>query len=206
MLDVLRQFETVEDAAEDMAGNWKNWSSFVLFGNVPHEDEVMLGYTIGPQSGMVDEANHLTLERALAPYMGLLDDPSKTADRYGASLHGDRDALKGFMIRVYDDNGNITDAFKAAFALSREVGLGEYAINEADFDTVNRRHMLRYVGGELPDMCKELGVEFKDEYITQVTDILIGEDELSLDDVEDRQIFNVLRDILGIPYDSEEEE
>lgn len=209
MLDVLSEYDNLVEAAKDCAGNWQRWNSFVWFGadDYPKSENIMLGYTVGPQSDIADEANHLTVERVLAPYLGMHKDPTKTADRYGASVSGDQNAAKGFMVRVYDDNGHITKAFAALFDLSREYIEG-VAVNEKDLDAANHSQMLRYVTRDLADVCKEVGVEYKEEQIVPVTEALLekwGADEIGFEEF-DADFANVVREINGLPTVEAEDE
>ena len=184
MLKELAKYVEVEVAAKALAGNWQNWRSFVWFGSddYPDSQNIMLGYIVNNmESSAVDHANYITVRKALEPYLGMFEDETKTADNFGSSFWGQKDAFNGFMVRVYDSDGNITDAFKAIFELSQDYLDGEY-LDEDDFKVAERKEYLRWVGSEIDWLAEQNDVKIKDDtervsMVTTMVDCLIDEDE-----------------------------
>ncbi len=194
MLDELREFETVEEAAEESAGNWKNWKHFAWFGadDVPDSHNVMLGYMVGPQSSSIDDANFVTVTRALQPFIGSMLDLTSTVGHYGASLHGDQNAAKGFMVRVYQD-GLITDAFKKLYEIAKQTGLENFPLNEDDFKNVTRQSITKYVLDDVVKACNEKNVPYTIEILNNVVSWLM-EDEPIFEDLDDDEIEKAIKE------------
>jgi hypothetical protein len=200
LLSDLYAFNTVETAAAGMAGNWQKWRNFMFFGtSTMHKPEnIMLGYTQTCQTGVKAEADHQVVAALLKPYMSQEDDPNFIVDDYGASLSGDRNALIGFAVRVYDDEGKITEAFEKLFDLSQNY-CDEYPLDDDVFKEVNRRRMLDYLQFELRYLCKKRGIAYSDQLALDITDILVDENELSLDHLDlDEDVVPLLKEI-GTP-------
>lgn len=194
MLNNIAKHKRIGAAAAEAAGNWQNWQNFVWFGSndVPNSDKVMLGYVTGPQSTVRDMANGVVIAKALEPFMGNMSkDDTKTADHFGADFHGDKNSLKGFMVRVYDNKGLVTDAFRALFDLSRNYTEG-CILDKTTFNEVNRREIMRWVGGELPSECEDLGIDYHDDLIVKVTDVLL-EDDLEFDLIDQDDLIEAIR-------------
>ena len=60
---------TIEDAAREMAGNWKLFDSFVWDrDNFPHADNWAIVYTHNRDSGLLSLSNAQAIAKALTPY------------------------------------------------------------------------------------------------------------------------------------------
>lgn len=200
LLKDLHAFNTVEDAAKAFAGNWKEWRNFMWFGStrVNKPENVLLGYTQTVQTGIKEEADHKVVAKLLQPYIGEEGDPNFLVDDYGASICGDRDAATGFAIRVYDDVGNITEPFEKLFDLSQE-WTEEYPLDDDVFAEVNHQRTLQYLQGNLPYLCEREGVAYSEQLASDITDILVNEEERDLDCLdEDEDILPLLKE-LGTP-------
>jgi len=180
--------KNVKAAANAAAGNWQNWSSFVWFGEreTPEPHNVYLFYTLGHDYTIADLTNHEILETVvLKPYLGDLQEGA-TADHFGSTAHGDM-KLKGFAVRVYDEAGEITPAFKALHEAARTIKT-DRVLDERMEKVINRREWLRWLNGDLPYLCKQYGVEYKEEMLTSFTDHITKEEELNFDHLDSDEI------------------
>lgn len=196
ILGTLAQYRTLREAAKYAAGNWQNWNHFWWMGEkeYPNSHNIMLGYLVGPQSTIREHADSVFVHQQMAKHKGMHDDPSKTADNYGADFHGDKNLLTGIMVRVYDDH-KITPAFKLLYKLARKSG--EEPLNQKVFEEVNRREMLTYLNGELPYQCEKLGKEYTTALCVSVLEALL-EDGQDFDSIGDDEVVAALEDCLGI--------
>ena len=107
---------SVEDAAEQAAGNWQRFNSFVWFRDreVEDADQWAIIYTHNRDSGLLDQSNAKVIAKAMAPFTeGDDSDVMIESHTHWAVGHVD-----GFSIRVFDSNGDITPAFKAYHELA----------------------------------------------------------------------------------------
>jgi hypothetical protein len=182
LLPDLSKFKNLEDAAKEMAGNHQRWQNFMWFGSsrVNKPENIMLAYTQTFQTGILEEANHEVVANLLKPYYSEEDDPNFVADDYGASISGDRNAAQGFAVRVYDDNGEITEVFEKLYDLASYYN-EEEPLDEAIFDKINRQRMLEYIQGNLPYLCEKHGKQYSDQLASDITDVLVTENDVCLD-------------------------
>lgn len=197
MLKDIARCKSLEQAAKHCAGNWQKWENFVYFGasDVPKAEDLMLGYIVGIPDTITDEANYVTVHRTLKPYLGDLTEGAQ-ASEYKASFCGDKDALKGFAVRVVDDEGKPTPVFKALFELTRNWSEG--ALNDDDFKACNRKFVRNYVftevgfliDGELKEEFAKLPEEQRNEakLADEITTILVDEEDRTIDDLNDEMI------------------
>jgi hypothetical protein len=200
LLQTLAEFDTVQEAAKGMAGNYKEWRNFAWFGEgeVPRSETIMLGYLVNnSQPSIIDLANQEVIMEALKPYLG---DARKgaTAEEYRASVSGDRDMLLGVMIQVYYANGHISRAFRKSFDLAKKCDASGDVLDEAVLARVNRKEMLRYLAGELPSLCEEVGITFKDNLVSQVYDDLEDNENHDYDQIDLEGIRESLLAVTGI--------
>jgi hypothetical protein len=119
----------VEDAAKDVAGNWKSWTCFVWDreGDLDHADNWAIVYTHNRDSGLLAQSNADAIAKVLEPFTDT-NDPDVVFESHAHWACGHVD---GASIRVYR-NGEITDAFRAYHELSEQ--LADYSIlNEEDY-------------------------------------------------------------------------
>lgn len=105
----------LDDAAKKAAGNWQHFDSFIWFrdSELEDSDKWAIIYTHNRDSGLLDQSNAAIIEKALEPFTDD-DDPDVVAEQHSHWLCGHAD---GYSIRVYNGDGNITEAFKAYFEL-----------------------------------------------------------------------------------------
>jgi len=121
---------TVEDAAEQAAGNWQRFNSFVWFRDkeVDDPDQWALIYTHNRDSGLLDQSNAKVISKAMAPFTDG-DDPDLV---FEAHSHWAVGHVDGFSIRVFDSNGEITEAFRKYHELAE--AMDAYPIlDESDY-------------------------------------------------------------------------
>lgn len=110
---------TLEDAAAQAAGNWRKFDSFVWWRQ--HEmddaDRWAIVYTSNRDSGLIDKSNAAVIEKALTA-LTEGDDADVVSESHSHWLVGHVD---GFSIRVFDGDGNITEAFRIYFGLQEQM-------------------------------------------------------------------------------------
>lgn len=197
MLETVSNYNSLEDAAKHCAGNWKNWAGFAWFGQdlVPKSHNVMLGYTTGREPSVTDMANEEVVREALKPRMGnMAEDSEATVEDFSSSAYGESNALRGFMVRVYDDKGNITEAFEKLFELGKQRN-DDPILDREVYEKINRRELMRYLNLEIPDICEEKNLQYDEKLIVSATDVLINEMEADFDYVEDEQIEKLVEEL-----------
>lgn len=113
----------LETSAEKLAGNWQKWTSFYWPG---HEQPIdaerwCIVYTSNRDSGLLEQSNAAAIEKTMKTF------PSSECQPQSAS-HWAVGHVDGWLVRVYHDDGRITDAFKA---------LHEFACALADYPVLN---------------------------------------------------------------------
>jgi hypothetical protein len=121
---------TLEDAAEKAAGNWQRFDSFVWFRDrdVEDADQWAIIYTHNRDSGLLDQSNATAIAKAMAPFTEG-DDPDVVFESHSHWAVGHVD---GFSIRVFDGNGEITEAFKTYHELAEAMD-GYPILDESDY-------------------------------------------------------------------------
>jgi len=121
-------FATVEEAAEELVGNWMEFDSFSWDrSNEIDADQFCLVYTVNRDSGLLDQSNAEAIAEAMKPFL----------DRDVMEEHHNHWAcgwVDGYAIRVYR-RGRITKAFRTSHELS--LRLADYPILDED-DYSNR--------------------------------------------------------------------
>lgn len=121
---------TLEDAAEKAAGNWQRFDSFVWFRDRDLEDadQWAIIYTHNRDSGLLDQSNAKVIAKAMAPFTDG-DDPLVVMESHHHWAVGHVD---GFSLRVFDGNGEITEAFRKYHELAE--AMDDYPIlDESDY-------------------------------------------------------------------------
>ena len=121
---------TVEDAAEQAAGNWQRFNSFIWFRDREVEDaeQWAIIYTHNRDSGLLDQSNAKVIATAMAQFTEG-DDADLVIESHSHWAVGHID---GFSIRVFDSNGEITPAFKVYHELAE--AMDQYPIlDESDY-------------------------------------------------------------------------
>lgn len=106
---------TLEDAAAEMAGNWKKFDSFAWFRRreLTDPDAWAVVYTHHRDSGLLAQSNASVFTKNLEPFTDG-DDPDVAMESHSHWAVGHID---GFSIRVFKD-GEITPAFKVYHELA----------------------------------------------------------------------------------------
>ena len=110
---------TLEDAATEAAGNWQKFDSFVWWRQreMDDADRWAIVYARNRDSGLLDQSNAAVIEKVLEPFTEG-DDPDAVAEQHSHWAVGN---VQGHSIRVFDGNGNITEAFQAYFELQERM-------------------------------------------------------------------------------------
>jgi hypothetical protein len=143
----------VETAAEEAAGNWRKFSCFAWHRGYHLEDadRWAIFYTSVRDAGLLEQSNHSQIEKLLAPFTEG-DDPEVVAESHSHWAVG---YLDGFSIRVFDNQGGITAAFKEFCCIKAK--LADYPIlNEEDYSEREYAATLENYASEMWAMRKEL--------------------------------------------------
>lgn len=120
----------LEEAAKKAAGNWQHFDSFVWFRDreLEDSDKWSVIYTHHRDSGLLDQSNAAAITEALEPFTEG-DDPDLVFESHNHWAVGHID---GFSLRVFDQSGEITPAFRAYHELAER--LADYPLlDEEDF-------------------------------------------------------------------------
>ena len=95
---------TVEEAAKEAAGNWRNFECFVWHrqSEIADPDNWAIMYTHHRDSGLLDQSNASVIEKTLEPFT-IGDDPDVVFERH---FHWAVGHIDGFSIRVYPQRRN----------------------------------------------------------------------------------------------------
>lgn len=121
---------TLEDAAEQAAGNWQRFDSFIWFRDrdLDAADQWAVLYTHHRDSGLLDQSNASVIAKAMAPFTEG-DDPDVVMESHSHWAVGHVD---GLSIRVFDGDGEITEAFRKYHELAE--AMDDYPIlDESDY-------------------------------------------------------------------------
>ncbi|APU89149.1 conserved hypothetical protein [Virus Rctr71] len=126
------EWDDIEDAAAECAGNWRQFDSFVWWrDDMLDPEHWFITYTHHRDSGLLDESNALVIDKALEPFEG-----TDTIQEH--HTHWAVGWVDGWAIRVYNNDGTITEAFKAyadpAYALSQYPILDEEDFSQREYD------------------------------------------------------------------------
>jgi len=118
----------LEDAAQDIVGNWKRFDCFVWYrDDIDDADNWAIIYTHHRESGLLDQSNAHVINTALEPFTDD-DDPDVVMESHNHWAVGHID---GFSMRVFRD-GQITDAFRKYHELAE--AMAQYPIlDEEDY-------------------------------------------------------------------------
>ncbi len=109
----------ITEAAEKSAGNWQRFNSFVWFRDreVEDADKWSVIYTHHRDSGLLDQSNASVISKAMAPFAES-DDSDVVFESHSHWAVGHVD---GFSIRVFNANGEITEAFRTYHELAQAI-------------------------------------------------------------------------------------
>ena len=120
----------IEEAAKKAAGNWQRFDSFIWFREQEIEDAEKWAviYTSNRDSGLLDQSNAAVIEKAMEPFTEG-DDPDLVNESHHHWAVGHVD---GFSLRVFNQDGEITPAFRAYHELAER--MDDYPIlDESDY-------------------------------------------------------------------------
>ncbi len=120
---------TIEEAAAESAGNWRDFNCFVWWrkDELDREEDWMIHYSHHRDSGLLDQSNAEQIRQALASFTEG-DDPDVVEESHSHWAVGHID---GFSLRVFK-SGEITEAFRTFHELMES--LAAYPIlDEEDF-------------------------------------------------------------------------
>lgn len=207
LLEELASHRNVRAAADAFAGNWKSWRCFVWFGSddIPRSDNVALGYLINHEGGYEQMTNSRVVQERMKPYWGELSDDG-TVDQFSSSLCGDRNALNGIMIRVYDEKRRITEAFRKLYALARHMRDNSDEHQDSDIRKIRKEELSREVrewtNTLLPSMFEKRKIEATPERIEEVAACVIEDGDYEFWYLE-TLLGQILDEIYG-PVDEDE--
>jgi hypothetical protein len=120
----------VEDAARQLAGNWRRIDSFAwLRGcDLADADRWMIWYTSHRDAGLLARSNERAIEERLRPFAEG-DDPDVVFERHS---HWAAGHLDGFSVRVYGADGAVTPAFEEFCRIKEELA-GYPLLDERDY-------------------------------------------------------------------------
>lgn len=122
----------MSEAAEDLAGNWQNWDSFVWFGEKDCElsENVFIWNQSSRISGLTERVNREVISQRLLPHVKSGD---VWYESHSCSMRGNVNAI---LVRVYDRDDNITAGFREVYDILCELDdfsiLDEIAFSEAE--------------------------------------------------------------------------
>jgi hypothetical protein len=133
------------DNAQKCANNWKHFESFGIRNSHRYEG-MLIFYTSNRDSGLLEQSNAKAIEKALSQFSN--EDHSHWAVGW----------VRGYAVRVFDANGELTPAFKELCALAAK--LESYPVlDEDDYSSMQYEASLsniedtgrRYVKEGTPD-------------------------------------------------------
>lgn len=171
------------EAAKEAAGNWKRFHCFVWWREkeMNDADDWAIIYTDNRDSGLIDQSNAAVIREEMEPYSKGRN-PSVVFERHSHWLVGHVD---GFSIRVFR-RGRITKAFRKYFELVQRID--EYPIlDETDYS--NREYESAFEGIELAAWRLERQFDLPNDWVSQVYDWLVENDEGQLENIDDQGAF-----------------
>lgn len=120
----------LEDAAKKAAGNWQRFNAFVWWRDreLADADQWAIIYTHHRDSGLLDQSNAAFIAKALKPFTEVFD-PDVVMESHHHWAVG---SISGFSIRVFDRQGEITEAFAKYHELAE--AMDQYPIlDESDY-------------------------------------------------------------------------
>jgi hypothetical protein len=131
---------TVEDAAKEAAGSWRNFECFIWHrqSEIAYPDNWAIIYTHHRDSSLIDQSNSSVIEKALEPFTEG-DDPDVVFESHSHWAVG---YIAGFSIRVFR-KGEVTEAYRQYREL--QVQIADYPILDEE-DNSNREYARQHRG------------------------------------------------------------
>jgi hypothetical protein len=143
---------SLEDAAKQAAGNWRDFHCFVWWrkDDLERPEDWAIVYTHNRDSRLLDMSNASAIDESLAPFTKG-DNPDVVEEDHSHWAVG---WVKGYSIRVYR-RGRITEAFRAYHRLAQR--MADYPIlDEEDYGERELEATLENIG--------DAAYRLKDEY------------------------------------------
>jgi hypothetical protein len=143
---------TLEEAAKQAAGNWRNFDCFVWHrrSEIADPDNWAVMYTHHRDSGLLDQSNASVIEKALEAFTQG-DDPDVVFERH---FHWAVGHIDGFSIRVFR-NGKITEAYRTYRELQERI---------ADYPVLDEEDLSRREYKATLDNIKDTGWRLRNEF------------------------------------------
>ena len=136
----------IDEAAKELAGNWKKFSSFGWHDEPEDGDNWGIVYTSNRDSGLLAESNEAAINAEMEKF-----DNDVRFERHG---HWGCGYVDGFSIRVFDAKGNVTDAFKALHELA--MALADYPVlDESDYSRREYKATLENIKSVTHNLIKD---------------------------------------------------
>ena len=95
-----------DSLAKQYAGNWQRFKCFAWFGKPENAEQFCIVYTSNRDSDILERANAHAIESELSQYVESGDVRPESHSHWAVGY------VDGYAIRVHDDDGNVTDAFR----------------------------------------------------------------------------------------------
>lgn len=197
----LGQYE-LEDAAEDLAGNWRKWEAFGWLRMDELDDAHDWGiiYTSNRDSTILEKVNAEEIHEALKPYSDEADelhascpegDPDVVFERHNHFLVG---YVDGFSIRVYRGT-ELTQAFRELYRLAKRLDdypvLDEEAWSAAEYEATLEN---------IDDSLGSASIDLPEGWSSEVYQWLSEHDPGELDDSSGQGGYPSRESIVGALY------
>lgn len=132
------QWTDVAAAAGELAGNWKDFDSFGWYSKPDDCERWAIVYTHNRDSGLLDQSNAAEIAAELAQFQSSGDIKEEDHNHWACGW------IKGYALRVYDENETLTPVFQAYCGLMAR--LADYPIlDEEDYSLREHEAALEYI-------------------------------------------------------------
>jgi hypothetical protein len=146
-----------ESLAAELVGNWAKFSCFAWFERPDNADQFCIVYTSNRDSDILDRANAQAIDAELSQFVEMGDVVSQRHSHWAVG-HVD-----GYAIRVYDDEGSITDAFRCWCDIAQRLDdypiLDESLYSELELEAQNESWELWARADFVRELERQLDVE-----------------------------------------------
>lgn len=168
----------LEQCAAEYAGNWMKQSDFGWSGKPEHKPENCgLYYYLNRDSEISAQSNAEQIKEILAGYIGWMDGDGADIE-IQTHNHWLCGWVEGLVIRVYDDEGNITPAFDTFYWAVLEPLENYPLLNEEDYCQREYDEQHECIKDNLPELREDLVVD--DDLVHEIWDWLWAYDQESL--------------------------
>ncbi len=171
----------LDEAALKVAGNWRHFDSFVWWrkSELTDLDQWGIFYTSHRDSGLLDQSNAAVITKALTPFTEG-DDPDVVMESHSHWAVG---FINGFSVRVFDANGDITEAFRMYHELAET--MDDYPIlDESDYSEREYEATLENISDAAWRLKKQFALP--DGWESEVYSWLSDNDPCEIENVDDQ--------------------